>query len=147
MFMYKKRYLKSVLFALLVLCLFSCASKNSVLYFQDSNNVNSRRLSYSSPKIQTNDIINIKVTALNPDSVEPYNVDNGVSANTSFIEILKLQGYLVSKEGNIVFPVIGSINVAGKTIPELENYVKKILIDGDHVVDPAVSIRILNCNG
>jgi polysaccharide export outer membrane protein len=144
MFTYNRGHLKPVLFTLIILCFFSCASKNSVLYFQDSNNVNSRRLSYSSPKIQTNDIINIKVTALNPESVAPYNVDNGVTPNTSFIEILKLQGYLVSKEGNIVFPVIGSINVAGKTISELENYIKKILVDGDHVVDPAVSVRILN---
>jgi polysaccharide export outer membrane protein len=67
-----------------------------------------------------------------------------VSPSTSFLEILKLQGYLVSQEGNIIFPIIGAIKVLGKTTSELENHIKKILIDGNHVIDPTVSVRLLN---
>ena len=141
---YKKVIHKIVAFVIVTLLFSSCASKKSVLYFQDSDNIDLRRIQYQSPRIQANDIINIKVTALNPKSVEPYNIQNGVTPNASFIETLKLQGYLVSQEGNIVFPVLGSINVLDKTTSELEKYIKKLLIDGGHVNDPAVSVRLLN---
>lgn len=141
MFFSLNKYLSVVLF---VLMLTSCASKKDVLYFQDIDNLNVRKLNYSTSKIQIDDIINIKVTALNAESVAPYNLENGISPSTSFIEILKLQGYLVSKEGEIVFPILGNIKVIDKTISDLENHIKKLLIDGGHVVDPTVSVRLLN---
>lgn len=144
MFSRNKFFFKIIAISLIFFSMFSCASKKSVIYFQDSNDVNLRKLTFTSSKIQANDIINIKVTALNPESVVPYNLENNVTPNSSFLEILRLQGYLVSQEGNIIFPVIGSIKVTGKTTSELEDYVKKMLIDGKHVVDPAVSVKILN---
>jgi len=140
MFFSLNKYLSVVLFLLM---LTSCASKKDVLYFQDIDNLNVRKLNYSTSKIQIDDIINIKVTALNAESVAPYNLENGISPNTSFIEILKLQGYLVSKEGEIVFPILGNIKVIDKTISDLEYHIKKLLIDGGHVVDPTVSVRLL----
>lgn len=139
-----KKIIIFLLFSVLFLFITSCASKKKVLYFQDSDNVNLRKLNYSNSKIQTDDIINIKITALNEESVAPYNLENGLSPSTSFIDILKLQGYLVSKEGNIIFPILGSIKVVDKTTSELENYIKKLLIDGNHVIDPTVSVRLLN---
>lgn len=139
--------IKSLRFLFIILgvyCLTSCATKKEVLYFQDAEAINLRNLTYSNSTIQIDDIINIKVTALNLESVKPYNVDNGIAPNTSLIEILKLQGYIVSKEGTIVFPIIGKIDVVSKTTSQLENHIKKILIDGGHVKDPTVSVRLLN---
>ncbi len=124
--------------------MFSCASKKGVLYFQDSSNIQDRKIEFKDPKIQSNDIINIKVSALNPESVVPYNIENKVTPSSSFIDILKLQGYLVTKNGDIVFPVLGKIKVVGQTTTELEDKIKKLLIDGQHVIDPAVSVRLLN---
>lgn len=144
MYLQKRKLLKYILFLLANILIMSCASKKKVLYFQDSENINYKKLNYTDAKIQPNDIINIKISALNAESVKPYNIDNKVAPNTSFIEILKLQGYLVSQEGSIIFPVIGNIKVVDKTTTELENHLKKILIDGGHVIDPAVSVRILN---
>lgn len=144
MFFKKKKTFSYVFLLILMLCVTSCASKKDVLYFQDAETINSSKLSYSNSKIQINDIINIKVTALNAESVVPYNVENGLAPSTSFIEILKLQGYLVSKEGEIVFPILGKIKVLDKTTSELENYLTKLLIDGGHIIDPAVSVRLLN---
>lgn len=144
MYQKKRKFFKYILILLTNVFLLSCASKKNVLYFQDSDKINYKKLNYTDAKIQPNDIINIKISALNSESVKPYNIDNKVAPNTSFIEILKLQGYLVSQEGSIIFPVIGKIKVSDKTTSELENHIKKILIDGGHVIDPAVSVRILN---
>ena len=144
MFPYKTFFNQYLLLTLLGACAFSCASRKSVLYFQDSDKVHLRKLNYSSSRIQFNDIISIKVTALKSETVAPYNIDNSLSSSTSFIEILKLQGYLVSQEGTIVFPILGTINVVGKTILGLEVLIQKLLIDQGHVNDPTVSIRRLN---
>lgn len=144
MFSNDKIFTKLVFVLLSVICISSCATKKDVLYFQDAESLNLRKLNYSNSKIQIDDIINIKVTALNQESVKPYNVDNSIAPSTSFIEILKLQGYLVSKEGNIVFPIIGKIKAVNKTTEELEQHIKKILKDGNHVNDPTVSVRLLN---
>jgi len=143
LFPHKKSF-KYIYFLVLIICISSCATKKDVLYFQDVQNINLTNLNYSNSKIQIDDIINIKVTALNQESVAPYNLENGLAPSTSFIEILKLQGYLVSKEGDIVFPIIGKIKVNDKTTSELESHIKKILIDGGHVKDPTVSVRLLN---
>ena len=139
-----KKYLLYIYYCAFIICFTSCATKKDVLYFQDAETINLKKLSYSNSKIQIDDIINIKVTALNEESVVPYNLENGLSPSTSFIDILKFQGYLVSKEGEIVFPILGKIKVVDKTTSELESHIKKILIDDNHVVDPIVSVRLLN---
>lgn len=144
MFFPRKKILRVSSLLIVIFCVTSCATKKDVLYFQDAESINLRKLNYASSKIQVDDIINIKVTALNQESVEPYNVDNSIAPSTSFIEILKLQGYLVSKEGDIVFPIIGKIKAIDKTTTELEKHIKKILVDGNHVIDPTVSVRLLN---
>jgi polysaccharide export outer membrane protein len=50
----------------------------------------------------------------------------------------------VNYDGNIVYPRLGTIALAGKTITEAENIVTKLLIEKDLVKDPTVSIRISN---
>lgn len=131
-----------------IICCFllftSCASKKNVLYFQDADTKHNQAIAYSNPKIQFNDILSVKISALHPETVIPYNFDNSISTNSSFIETLKLQGYLVSAEGYIIFPILGKVKASGMTVAELEIHIKNILIEGDHVKDPIVSVRVLN---
>jgi polysaccharide export outer membrane protein len=128
-----------------VVLLQSCASKKDILYFQDAANYSSVPVARVSAIIQTNDILNITVSSLIPETALPYNVQT--AGNTSAapnLEIMKLQGYLVSSEGIIVFPILGNIRVQGKTIAQVEQDLKVILESGGHLVNPTVSIRILN---
>jgi polysaccharide export outer membrane protein len=122
----------------------SCATKNDVLLFQDKSKLNTS-FSYHAPKIQVNDILSIQVSTLQPELALPYNLfppnPNMVNAQ---IETLKLQGYLVSPEGTINFPVLGTIAVAGKTSQELETYIKTTLEQGGHLISPTVNVRVLN---
>jgi len=95
--------------------------------------------------IQTNDILSITVSALVTETALPYNVQTvGNGQAVTSIEILKLQGYLVSPEGTIVFPVLGTISVVKQSISQLEDQIRKLLSDGGHLVNPSVSIRLLN---
>jgi polysaccharide export outer membrane protein len=137
-----KSIFTAVLFAVL---LQSCASKKDILYFQDAANFPTVPVEYGSTMIQTNDILSISVSALVPETAIPYNVQivgNGVAATN--IEILKLQGYLVSPQGSIGFPILGTIPVLKLTISQLEERLKTLLEEGGHLVNPSVSIRLLN---
>jgi len=57
---------------------------------------------------------------------------------------MKLEGYVVSKEQSIQFPVLGSISVKNKTTNQLSNDIKQLLETGGHLTNPTVDIRLLN---
>ncbi|OIQ27872.1 MAG: ligand-binding protein [Bacteroidetes bacterium MedPE-SWsnd-G2] len=129
-----------------ILCLLlcqSCASKKEVLYFQDIDQANIASIDYEASKIQASDILSIKVGAPIPETAIPYNVNIGALTATS-VDILKLQGYLVSDAGTINFPVLGAIEVTDKTVEELEVFLKGLLESGGHLKDASVAIRVLN---
>ena len=136
---------KSICWTILFVALLqSCASKKDILYFQDAANYASVPVIHQDAVIQSNDILSIAVSALVPETALPYNIQILGGAATPNLEILKLQGYLVSTEGTILFPILGKIQVVGKTIPIVAEEIKKILESGGHLVNPKVSIRILN---
>ncbi len=127
-----------------VLILSSCASKKEILYFQDADYYIPQEIYYESVKIQPNDILNITVSALVQETAAPYNTTVGGSAGINNIDLLKLQGYLVGEDGNITFPVLGTLDVANRTTKELEKGIKELLENGGHLKEPTVSVRILN---
>lgn len=133
---------KLVLNLSVIILLFSCATKKDVLLFQDKEKINAS-INYIAPKIQVNDILSIKVSALNPELASPYNINSQTSSETQ-LETLKLQGYLVGTSGTINFPILGVIKVAGKTTQELEVKIIDILEKGNHLLDPKVNVRLLN---
>ncbi|MEN9337283.1 MAG: hypothetical protein RLZZ500_2270 [Bacteroidota bacterium] len=136
--------IKTTLYLSFLFLLFSCSTKKDVLFFQDKSKLNAP-ISYQAPKIQVNDILSIQVSTLQPELSLPYNLiqQNANSANIQ-IESLKLQGYLVSPEGAVNFPVLGTIQVVGKTPQELEIYIKTTLEQGGHLVSPTINVRLLN---
>ncbi|MFT4645981.1 MAG: polysaccharide export outer membrane protein [bacterium] len=134
---------KIQIIAVLFLLLSSCVSKKEILYLQDAANYNNTPLNYSIPKIQPNDILKIEVGALNPESVIPYNKKQS-SVGGQSIELMLLDGYLVSNDEMIKFPVLGEISTNGKTVRDLEYFLKKELEDGGHLKAPSVDIRLLN---
>ena len=134
--------IKKIFLLLLALAMFSCASKKDILYYQDLKDGSQEYINYLSNSIQINDILYIKVTALIPESAEPFNIMG--SGNSVSIEAFKIQGYLVSQEGSIVFPILGTINLAGKTTTEAQTLIAKMLSDGGYIKEPKVSVRVIN---
>ena len=57
---------------------------------------------------------------------------------------MKLDGYLVSQTMTINFPVLGELSVKEKTTQDLENDIKKLLVDGGYLINPNVTVRLLN---
>jgi len=133
------------IFAFLVsLTILSCASKKDIYYYQDVNDNSKENINYLISNVQINDILYIKVTALVPESAEPFNLQLNTNGNNINLQTYRIQGYLVSQEGTIVFPILGTIYVAGKTTIAIQNDLAKMLSDGGYIKEPTVSVRVIN---
>ena len=121
----------------------SCASKKDIILFGDIQESTKNNVLYALPKIQVNDILDVKISTLNPETALPYNSVLSLNAVNS-IELLKLQGYLVSAEGKIILPVLGAIVAKEKTTAALEKEIVSILENNGHLKNPTVTVRILN---
>lgn len=120
----------------------ACVNTRTATYFND---VNDATLSSNTPIpesiIQKNDLLSIAVSSLNPDASAVFNTPNaaGVAGGVN-----PASGYLVSTDGMIQFPVLGSIKAAGLSKEQLKESLVKKLLDKQLLKDPIVSIRFLN---
>jgi len=99
----------------------------------------------NSTTLQPNDILKIDIGALMPEAALPYNKTSPVGMQAANnLEVMKLEGYLVSQDKTINFPVLGELSVADKTTADLEIDIKNRLETGGYLLDPTVTVRLLN---
>ncbi len=130
-------------FLILILGLSSCATKKEIFYVQDIEDYDNTEVFYVNTKIQVNDILKITVGALVEETAIPYNRNSDGNGGAS-IQLMQLQGYLVSKENTIIFEGLGSVSTKDKTPSELEKQIAKELEDGGFLINPSVNVRIIN---
>lgn len=139
----KSKHKKFILFVITIGLFTSCAVKKDIVLFGDIKESIQNSVIYSLPKIQVNDILDIKISTLNPMTALPYNSTSSLVGVPS-IELLQLQGYLVSSEGKIILPILGSLLAKGKTTASLEKDIVAELETGGHLIKPTVTVRVLN---
>ena len=122
----------------------SCVSKKQMLYLQDTGSFKNIALNTIDHEIQIDDILKITINTIIPEAALPFNSAGVESSPANSIDILKLDGYLVSKAFTIKFPVLGELSVKEKTTQDLENHIKKLLEDGGYLINPNVTVRLLN---
>jgi len=122
----------------------SCVSKKQMLYLQDIAAYNNTEVAHNNHTLQVDDILKITVGALMPEAALPYNNVTAGNMVANNIDVMKLDGYLVSQNGTINFPVLGELSVKDKTTQDLENDIKKLLLDGGYLINPNVTVRLLN---
>lgn len=130
---------------LVVLCvfMFGCATKQEVIYFQNESVYKGTDISLQEQKIQPNDILKIDIVSLVPEAAIPYNKINN-SASMNSVDMMSLNGYLVSHDFTIELPVLGKILVKELSTDSLEKKIKTMLIEGRHLEQPIINVRILN---
>ncbi|MBW8198568.1 polysaccharide biosynthesis/export family protein [Flagellimonas abyssi] len=136
--MYQK--IKPAIILLAIACaVVSCTSSKKVVYFQDSQDfetiVTENRFE---PKFKVDDVISIYVATLNPEASAPFNLTIGVAANGQSESL----DYIVDKNGDIEFPVIGKVNVLGLSPEELKIDLKERL--SSYLKDPIINVRLRN---
>lgn len=128
-----------------IITLTSCASRKDLVYFQDEPL--SGGYIDSAPEqlvYKPDDILTINVSAADPLAAKPFNLAI-VSESDDILSVTgatRMQTYLIDYNGNIEFPVLGTLHIAGMTRIELTEFLKeKISI---YAKDPIVNIRLIN---
>ena len=99
------------------------------------------------PKIMPGDILTINVNATNAGAALPFNLPltpvptNGVGG---IYNTVGAQTYLVDSEGNVNFPVLGKLHIAGNTRTELEKILKGKIYPQYITEEPIVTVRFVD---
>lgn len=122
---------KPKIYLLLLLSVFvtSCIPTKDLIYLQDKKSASNEVVTPSNQnpyRLQTNDILNITIKAIDSKLVEIFN--GGVAA-TGGEQGSYYNGQSVDDHGNIRLPILGEMNVLGFTTEEVRIKIEKILFD------------------
>lgn len=135
-FLRKRNLFVPTLFTLL---LFSCVNTRKATYFNDAKDGTiTSVIPVPESVIHKNDLLNITVTSLNAQATEVFNQPNVQGPNNEVV------GYLVNNDGNIQFPILGTLKAEGLTKEQLKASITKKLVDRQLLTDPIVTIRLMN---
>lgn len=129
-------------------CMNSCLVSRKVVYFKDIQADSSYKVLPVPPlKIQKGDRLNIYVSSRNPELALPFNSSgvyaleqNGSVSNPGVVE----RGYLVDQQGNIDFPILGTLNIEGMTLDGLRDFIVSRLVDNKLLNSPVVKVELQN---
>lgn len=116
-----------------VLSLTSCISTKDLTYLQANETAADSILSIErlqKPyRIQVNDLLSIRVKALDQELVGMFNPINHQNANATGEERMYYDGFTVDLHGNIRVPTLGEINVMGYTVEEVRIRIEEELLN------------------
>ena len=132
----------------------SCMSDKEIVYLQGADQV------YAMPKeiqqafelkIQPDDQLAISVSSQDRELIEPFNNNTligsgsttGYSSNTANVQS-GVSYFRVDHQGEIQFPIFGTLKVAGLTTREVSEMVQKLLREGDAQHDSFIRDAIVN---
>ncbi len=131
----------------------ACSTSKDVLYFQDAKGGDTKNVTtlVNKIKMKPGDKITIVVNSKDPELTMLYNLMSsnrtlGSSSSTSTNSNGYSMPYTIDSYGNIDFPVIGKMNIEGKTREEVAEYIKNELITRKQVLDPVVIVEYVNQN-
>ena len=123
----------------LIIC--SCSSKKDILLVQDIDKYSDIKMSYDQLVIKSDDILKIDVSTQSPELSQLFNFTTATNAN---LQTYQLNGYLVDINGNINFPLLGTIKVKGLTLNQASKIIEKSLFDKGILVNPTIDIKLVN---
>ncbi|GGH72997.1 polysaccharide export outer membrane protein [Filimonas zeae] len=140
------RFFPVVLILLLVVAN-GCVNTRKATYFAEQQD-EILNVSNAAPAttITENDLLSITVSSLSNDASAIFNASNnaGMATLNQTENVLQPSGYLVNKDGDIKFPFLGKLKVAGMSEMQLEEMITKTLSDKKLLLDPIVTVRHLN---
>jgi len=125
----------------------SCVSRKKIAYFQNISEINNSEAQNYEPRLKTDDLLLILVSAPDPEAAMPFNLPAvGVLGTAGSLDAAqtqpRYQTYLIDNTGYIQFPIIGPIQLGGLTrteaVNKLDTEIKK------YINDPIINLRIVN---
>ena len=143
--------------ALTAALLWSCSTPTNIAYFQDTQDQQVLTNQYVTPirlkpLDQVSIIVNTREAMITSMFNKPYYTNRigetqsltSSSGSNSTLSANNISGYTLDAEGNIDFPIIGKINLAGKTREEAENHIKNLIIASKQTKEAVVTVEFMN---
>jgi polysaccharide export outer membrane protein len=127
----------------------SCGSSKNVAYFQNSDSVSLAESRYLyDAKIMPKDVLSITVSTSEDAAAVPFNLTvptpYTLGQRNSYSQAM-LQSYIVDNDGDIDFPLLGTVHLAGLTKKEAERHIRdKIRSYMNRKEKPIVTVRMIN---
>lgn len=131
----------------------SCSTTyKNINYFQDVTPDEAEEIAINRGiLIQPKDMISIVVSSRNPELAQIFNLPrvtyqmgSGTTSGSISNSSNGIMGYSVDNDGNIDFPVLGTLHVAGMTRWEVAKMIKKQLISQNLLKDAVVTVEFMN---
>lgn len=132
----------------------SCSAPSHVTYFQDLRPGESEQkiIAATEIKVRPGDKLSIVVNSRDPQLTQLFNLpyvgqqigQGAITANTISSNSQGISGYTVDEKGQIDFPVLGKLEIAGKNREEIAAFIKGELLAKDLVKDPVVTVEYMN---
>lgn len=147
------RYVFSMLIALTMFSATSCMSEKKIVYLQGADTL------YSVPtqiqqafelEIQPDDELAISIASKHPELIQKFNNNTliGGGSNSGYSNTTNTTShaayFLVDKDGNIEFPVFGTINTSGKTCKQLAEELRLRLTNEGEIQDAIVQVKVMS---
>ncbi len=139
---------------LAVMMLSSCSSQKKFVYLADMEVGEGYPFDTKHEAVvHRDDRLSITVSCKNPELALPFNMSGGifqissdgkVNATSSESAMSKEKGYRVDSDGNIDFPILGTLHVEGMTVGDVTEMIKNKIIEGNYIKEPLVAIEFLN---
>lgn len=145
-----RKFLQMTLAVAAAALMASCVTQKQMTYVSNAqpetaDSINANYQVQSELTVRIGDALTIYVSALDPEAVVPYNLPAVVYAtpgSTALSTTPALQYYTVDENGDIEFPVLGKLHVAGLKRNEVESMIKGKL--EAQVLNPQVRTHIVN---
>lgn len=144
-----KKYFHVFTIISILLLIFSCKPKENIVYMSNNNfEQEVSQAKYSGLHIQEGDKLQIIVSAFDDIAVKPFNLST--MSTTSNVGSSGAAGaaapgdYMVTSDGNIIFPVLGTVFCKGMTKQQLKEDLESRL--KRYLTDPLVTITLTNFN-
>lgn len=146
---YMKKLIGMLFLTLTVLT--GCRSPKDVSYFQDANENTQMQIAMMSDlRIQPQDKLTIVVNSRDPQLAALFNLPiySRRVGSTQSVESAtgqqSISTYTVDMEGNIDFPVLGSVKISGMNRQEIAAYLKNRLVSENLCNDAVVTVEFSN---
>ncbi len=142
---------KSLLAAwLIVILLAACVPNRKYVYLQKED-VNRKNLPKDSVvrqydmalfdyRLQPNDILSVRAQTITDAKFDFFTSSQGNAGNN--VNAASLNGEMIDEQGEISFPVVGKIKVAGLTVFQAQDTLQKIA--NRYLESPSIRVRLLN---
>ncbi len=139
-----------IAFFLIIIFVASCSSQKEIAYFNGVNSLSADSINKKFYKIHEasicpGDMLSITITGLDPLAVAPFNlplVSYATPGSDQLYSAPTLQSYLVDISGNINFPVIGTLKLAGLTKSQAIKFINDQL--SPYLKNAIVTIQFMN---